>query len=69
MQTQGHLLKRRQWGAGWQVALRKHDGTTKMTGYWFELKRRCKRKYAKYINNYDERMTLNIETDPVFQNE
>ena len=40
-----------------------------MTGYWFDLKQRCIRKYAKYKNNYDERMTLNIETDPGFQNE
>ena len=70
MRTQGHLLKRRQWGP-WVGRLRlgRHDGTTMTTGYWFDLKRRSIRKYAKYKNNYDERMTLNIETDPGFQNE
>ena len=67
MRTQGHLLKRRQRGAGWQVG--RNDGTMTTTGYWFDLKQKGIRKYAKYKNNYDERMTLNIETDPGFQNE
>ena len=67
MRTQGHLLKRRQRGAGWQVG--RNDGTMTTTGYWFDLKQRCIRKYAKYKNNYDKRMTLNIKTDPGFQND